>query len=88
MKLKRSSTMASFYITYSELNFGKSCRLSISIDETRNQIPHYTDVVKNHQEKALESTGKWLKIMYVLKYSKIRNANPYYENASFIIQKF
>ncbi|MGB7634811.1 MAG: hypothetical protein WBL68_13895, partial [Nitrososphaeraceae archaeon] len=29
-----------------------------SINEARNQIPQYTDVVKNYQEQALESTGK------------------------------
>ena len=29
-----------------------------SLDETRSQIPRYTNVVKNHQEQALESTGK------------------------------
>jgi hypothetical protein len=29
-----------------------------SIDEARNQIPQYTNVVKNYQEQALESTGK------------------------------
>ena len=29
-----------------------------SIDESRNQIPQYTNVIKNYQEQALESTGK------------------------------
>jgi hypothetical protein len=29
-----------------------------SIDESRNKIPQYTNVVKNYQEQALESTGK------------------------------
>ncbi len=29
-----------------------------SLDETRSQIPRYTNVVKNYQEQALESTGK------------------------------
>ena len=29
-----------------------------SIDESRNQIPQYTYVVKKYQEQALESTGK------------------------------
>jgi len=29
-----------------------------SIDESRNQLPQYTNVVKNYQEQALESTGK------------------------------
>ena len=29
-----------------------------SIDEARSQIPRYTNVVKNYQEQALESTGK------------------------------
>ena len=29
-----------------------------SIDQTRNQIPQYANVVKNNQEQALESTGK------------------------------
>ena len=29
-----------------------------SIDESRNQIPQYANVVKNYQEQALESTGK------------------------------
>jgi hypothetical protein len=31
-----------------------------SIDEARTQIPKYTDVVKNYQERALQSTEKWL----------------------------
>ena len=29
-----------------------------SIDEARTQIPKYTNVVKNYQEQALESTGR------------------------------
>ena len=29
-----------------------------SIDEARTQIPKYTNVVKNYQEQALESSGK------------------------------
>jgi hypothetical protein len=29
-----------------------------SIDEARNQIPRYTNVVKNYQVQALESTGR------------------------------
>ena len=29
-----------------------------SIDEAKTQIPRYTNVVKNYQEQALESTGK------------------------------
>ena len=29
-----------------------------SIDEARTQIPKYTNVFKNYQEQALESTGK------------------------------
>ena len=29
-----------------------------SINETRTQIPQYTNVVKNYQEQALESTDK------------------------------
>ena len=42
-----------------------------SIDEARTQIPKYTNVVKNYQEQALESTGKMVEDYH--KDSKVRN---------------
>jgi len=55
-----------------------------SIDEARNQIPQYTNVVKNYQEQALESTGKIVED-YVEAEKSVINAIfessiPYYEN--------
>lgn len=55
-----------------------------SIDESRNQIPQYTDVVKNYQERALESTGKmvedYLEAQKLVINSVFSSANVYYEN--------
>jgi hypothetical protein len=55
-----------------------------SIDEARTRIPQYTDVVKNYQEQALESTEKMVED-YVEAEKSIMNAVfdsavPYYEN--------
>jgi inorganic triphosphatase YgiF len=57
-----------------------------SIDETRSQIPRYTNVVKNYQEQALESTGKMVE-EYVEAQKSIINSvfdsvAPYYENVN------
>jgi len=55
-----------------------------SIYESRNQIPQYTDVVKNYQERALESTGKmvedYLEAQKSVINSVFSSANVYYEN--------
>ena len=55
-----------------------------SIDESRNQIPQYTDVVKNYQERALESSGKMVEDFLEAQKSVINSvfssANVYYEN--------
>ena len=55
-----------------------------SIDEARNQIPQYTNIVKNYQEQALESTAKIVED-YVEAEKSVLNAIfessiPYYEN--------
>jgi hypothetical protein len=57
-----------------------------SIDETRSQIPRYTNVVKNYQEQALESTGKMVE-EYVEAQKSIINSvfdsvAPFYENVN------
>jgi inorganic triphosphatase YgiF len=55
-----------------------------SIDETRSQIPQYTNVVKNYQEQALESTGKivedYIEAQKSVINSVFSSANAYYEN--------
>jgi hypothetical protein len=55
-----------------------------SIDETRSQIPQYTNVVKNYQEQALESTGKIIEDYIEAQKSVINSvfssADVYYEN--------
>jgi len=55
-----------------------------SIDEARNQIPQYTNVVKNYQEQALESTGKIVEDYVEAEKSIINSffesSIPYYEN--------
>jgi hypothetical protein len=55
-----------------------------SIDETRSQIPQYTNVVKNYQEQALESTGKivedYIEAQKLVMNSIFSSANVYYEN--------
>ncbi len=57
-----------------------------SIDETRSQIPRYTNVVKNYQEQALESTGKMVEEYVEAQKSVIdsafTSAAAYYENAN------
>ena len=57
-----------------------------SIDESRNQIPQYANVVKNYQEQALESTGKIVEEYVEAKKSVIdsvfNSAAAYYENAN------
>jgi hypothetical protein len=56
-----------------------------SIDQTRNQIPQYANVVKNYQEQALESTGKMVEDYVETQKSVIdsafNSAVQYYENA-------
>ena len=56
-----------------------------SIDEAKNQIPRYADVVKNYQEQALESTGKMVEDYVEAQKSVINSvfdsSIPYYENA-------
>jgi inorganic triphosphatase YgiF len=55
-----------------------------SIDETKTQIPRYTNVVKNYQEQALESTGKmvedYIETQKLVMDSVFSSAAPYYEN--------
>lgn len=55
-----------------------------SINETRREIPRYTDVVKNYQEQALESTNKmvedYIEAQKSVINSVIDSATPYYEN--------
>ncbi len=57
-----------------------------SIDESRNQIPQYANVVKNYQEQALESTGKMVEEYIEVQKSIIdlvfNSAAPYYVNAN------
>ena len=55
-----------------------------SIDESRRQVPQFTNVVKNYQEQALESTGKIVEDYVEAEKSIINavfdSAVPYYEN--------
>src|SRR5262245_50348084 len=55
-----------------------------SIEEARTQIPRYTEVVKNYQEQALESTDKIVEDYVEAQKSVINSvfasAIPYYEN--------
>jgi hypothetical protein len=57
-----------------------------SIDETRKQIPRHTNVVKNYEEQALESTGKivenYLEAQNSIINSVFDSAIPYYENVN------
>jgi hypothetical protein len=57
-----------------------------SIDETRKQIPRHTNVVKNYEEQALESTGKivenYLEAQKSIINSVFDSAIPYYENVN------
>jgi hypothetical protein len=57
-----------------------------SIDESRNQIPQYANVIKNYQERALESTGKIVEDFVEAQKSVIDSAvsssAAYYENAN------
>jgi hypothetical protein len=57
-----------------------------SLDETRSQIPRYTNVVKNYQEQALESTGKtvenYLEAQKSIINSVFDSVAPYYENVN------
>ena len=55
-----------------------------SIDEARTQIPKYTNVVKNYQEQALESSGKmvedYINTQKSVMDSVFSSVAPYYEN--------
>jgi inorganic triphosphatase YgiF len=57
-----------------------------SLDETRSQIPRYTNVIKNYQEQALESTGKivenYLEAQKSIINSVFDSVAPYYENVN------
>ena len=57
-----------------------------SIDESRNQIPQYANVVKNYQEQALESTGKmveeYVEAQKSVIDSVVSSSAAYYENAN------
>ena len=56
------------------------------IDESRNQIPQYANVVKNYQEQALESTGKmveeYVEAQKSVIDSVVSSSAAYYENAN------
>ena len=55
-----------------------------SINETRTQIPQYTNVFKNYQEQALESTNKivedYIEAQKAVINSFYDSTAPYYEN--------
>ena len=55
-----------------------------SIDEARTQIPKYTNVIKNYQEQALESSGKmvedYINTQKSVMDSVFSSVAPYYEN--------
>ena len=57
-----------------------------SIDEARRQIPQFTNVVRNYQEQALESTGKMIEDYVEAQRSIIdsvfSSAAVYYENVN------
>jgi hypothetical protein len=57
-----------------------------SIEDTRGQIPRYTNVVKNYQEQTLESTGKIVENYIEAQKSVINSVFdspiPYYENVN------
>ena len=57
-----------------------------SIDESRNQIPLYANVVKDYQEEALESTGKiteeHIEAQKSVMDSAVSWSAAYYENAN------
>ena len=57
-----------------------------SIDESRNQIPQYTNAVKTYQEQALESTGKmveeYIEAQKSVIDSVVSSSAAYYENAN------
>jgi hypothetical protein len=57
-----------------------------SIEESRSQIPRYTNVVKNYQEQALESTGKMVEEYVDAQKSVIdsvvSSSAAYFENAN------
>src|SRR5262245_4526674 len=60
--------------------------INTSLDETRSQIPRYTNVVKNYQDQALESTGKtvenYLEAQKSIINSVFDSVVPYYENVN------
>ena len=62
-----------------------------SIDESRNRIPQYTNVVKNYQEQALESTGKmtddYIEAQKSIINSVFDSSIPYYENVQRNVQQ-
>jgi hypothetical protein len=57
-----------------------------SIDESRRQIPQYANVIKNHQEQALESTGKmveeFVEAQKSIIDSVVSSSAAYYDNAN------
>ena len=57
-----------------------------SIDDSRRQIPRYTNVVKNYQEQALESTGKmteeYVETQKSVIDSVVSSSAAYFDNAN------
>jgi hypothetical protein len=57
-----------------------------SIDESRRQVPQYTNVVKNYQEQALESTGKmveeYIEVQKSVIDSVVSSSSAYFDNAN------
>ena len=57
-----------------------------SIDESRRQVPQYTNVVKNYQEQALESTGKmveeYIEAQKSVIDSVVSSSSAYFDNAN------
>ena len=62
-----------------------------SIDEARNQIPQYTNIVTNYQEQALESTAKmtedYIEAQKSIINSVFDSSIPYYENVQRNVQQ-
>jgi hypothetical protein len=57
-----------------------------SIDESRRQVPQYTNVVKNYQEQAIESTGRmveeYIEAQKSIIDSVVSSSAAYFDNAN------
>jgi hypothetical protein len=79
-------TTQEFHTTFDRSLDETKKNLRRSINEAKDQVPQYANIVKNYEEQALESTGKmvedFIETQKTVLNSFFNSAAPYYENVN------